>query len=103
MNDPVPKFMLQQISAELYDAASAMKMSLLQTSPSKKKARASHGVGAGVTGDSVGSGVAGDGVTIGSLGEGLGGSVLQISTYSQPPFVKDPVPKFMLQQIITDV
>jgi hypothetical protein len=59
----------------------------VQTFPSKKKTCASHGVGAGVIGASVGSGVIGDGVTIGSIGAGLGGSVLQISMYSQLPFI----------------
>jgi hypothetical protein len=90
----MPKLMLQQALAELKPGASAMTNSLEQTVPSKKNTCASHGVGAGVTGDGVGSGV---------TGEGLGGRVLHMSTYSQLPFMYDPAPKFMLQQIMTDV
>ena len=81
MNDPGPKFVLQQIMAELYDGASAMKNSLLQVSPSKKNTCASQGVGAGVTGDSVGDSV--------SMISGW-----QISSKSQ-----DNVPKTDIQHI----
>lgn len=60
--DPPPKFWLQHMTTELNAGASATKNSLEQETPSKKKTWASHGVGAGVTGD------------------GVGGMVLQTST-----------------------
>ena len=70
---PGPKLTLQQFCKELNAGASAMKISLVQVSPSKKNASASHGVGEGVIGLSVGSGVTGssvgkgDGTGVGSL------------------------------------
>jgi hypothetical protein len=75
MKEPNPKLALQHAFALSYEDASAMKKSLVQVSPSKKKSFTSQEVGAGVTIVSMGAGV-GSGV----IGEGLGGSVLHSST-----------------------
>jgi len=96
MKDPLPKLSLQHMTTELYDEASAMKNSLEQVTPSKKKSRASHGVGAGVIISSLGEGV-GAGVSI-----DVGAIVLQVSMKSHVPLSMDPLPKFTLQHSIAD-
>ena len=76
--EPLPKFMLQQTTTELYEIASAIKASFVHDPPLKKKRRDSHGVGAGLEGAENGTGVGGG--TSGGTGGREGMGVLQIST-----------------------
>jgi len=43
------------------------------------------------------------GLVIMMFGEGEGGRVLQISVYWQLPFIIEPLPKFMLQHVMTEL